>query len=70
MDDVMPVFIFVLVRSSLLRPFACASFMQDALSQDERLDSEGRAVLLLESAARYVAYDWDISELVSTTRSL
>jgi len=64
MDDVMPVFIFVLARSSLLRPFACAGFMQDALSQDERLDSEGRAVLLLESAARYVAYDWDISELV------
>jgi len=68
MDDVMPVFIFVLVRSSLLRPFACASFMQDALSQDERLDNEGRAVLLLESAARYVAYDWDISELLASAK--
>lgn len=63
MDDVMPVFIFVLARSSLLRPFACSSFMQDALSKDERLDSEGRAVLLLESAARYITHEWELGDL-------
>jgi hypothetical protein len=33
MDDIMPVFILVLVRSSLSRPFASARFMYDALSQ-------------------------------------
>jgi len=64
MDDIMPVFIFVLVRSTLSRPFACSRFMSDSLSQDQRLESEGRAVLLLESAARHVAYDWDIDDLV------
>jgi len=63
MDDIMPVFIFVLARSSLRRPFACAKFMWDALTQDQRIDSEGRAVLLLESAARHVAYDWDLGPL-------
>jgi len=68
MDDVMPLFIFVLARSSLVRPFACASFMQDALTQDERLDSEGRAVLLLESAARYITHEWDLSNLGLTER--
>lgn len=63
MDDVMPVFIYVLVRSSLASPFACARLMGDALTQDERSEAEGRAVLLLESAARHVADDWDISTL-------
>jgi len=63
MDDVMPLYIFVLARSSLMRPFACASFMHDALTQDERLDSEGRAVLLLESAARYITQEWDLSSI-------
>jgi hypothetical protein len=59
MDDIMPTFIFVLIRSSLARPLTCARYMSDALSRDERLQSEGRAVLLLESAARYVARDWE-----------
>lgn len=65
MDDILPVFIFILVRSALTKPFACSRFMNDALSRDESLESEGRAVLLLESAARHVAYDWDIGELLS-----
>merc|ERR1719410_2360456 len=68
MDDVMPLFIYVLARSSLVRPFACASFMQEALTQDERQESEGRAALLLESAARYIAYEWDLSILGLTER--
>lgn len=65
MDDILPLFVFILVRSSLSKPFACSRFMTDALSRDEALESEGRAVLLLESAARHVAYDWDISSLLS-----
>lgn len=65
MDDILPVFIFILVRSSLLHPFACARFISDSLSQDERLESEGRAVLLLNSAAQHVALHWEVSGLVS-----
>lgn len=69
MDDILPVFVFVLVRSALTKPFACARFMNDALSRDEALESEGRAVLLLESAARHIAYDWDITSLLSESGS-
>jgi hypothetical protein len=64
MDDIMPIFVFILVRSSLTKPFACASFMSDALSKEESFESEGRAVLLLESAARHIAHDWDTSSIV------
>lgn len=67
MDDVMPLFIFVLLRSTLRRPLACARLLEDSLSRDQKLQEEGRAVLLLESAARYVAFDWDIKAL--TTKS-
>lgn len=63
MDDVMPLFVFVLVRSPLRRPLAFSRYMTDSLTQDERLESEGRAVLLLESAARHVAFDWDLGPL-------
>lgn len=64
MDDILPLFVFILVRSALTKPFACAQYMNDSLSRDESLESEGRAVLLLESAARHVAYDWDIEDLL------
>mmetsp|Transcript_40462 Transcript_40462/g.73151 ORF Transcript_40462/g.73151 Transcript_40462/m.73151 type:complete len:465 (-) Transcript_40462:64-1458(-) len=67
MDDIMPLFIFVALRSSLKRPFACSRFMRDALGEDERMDSEGRGVLLLESAARHVAFDWDISSVLPSS---
>jgi len=66
MDDIMPLFLFILSRSSLRRPFACAKVMHDSLTGDERLDCEGRAVTLLESAARYIAEEWDIKGMVST----
>jgi len=61
MDDIMPIFVFVLIRSSLRRPFACARLLRDSLTPDERLEGEGRAVLLLESAATIVAFfDWTV----------
>lgn len=69
MDDIMPVFILILVRSSLSKPFASARFMADALSEDERLDNEGRAVLLLDSAARHVAFDWEFQDDISDSRA-
>lgn len=64
MDDVMPVFVFVLARAGLSRPFACAAFAGDALTHDQRLDAEGRAVLLLDAAARHITFDWDFADLV------
>jgi hypothetical protein len=64
-DDIMPLFIFVLVRSSLRRPLTCAKFLNNTLSRDEQMGGEGRAVLLLEAAARYVAEEWELKELLN-----
>lgn len=64
MDDILPVFVFVLCRANLSRPFACSRFIGDALSRDQRTDTEGQQLQLLESAARYIAYEWDIQYLV------
>jgi len=69
MDDILPLFIFVLIRSSLKNPVACSQLLNDTLSYEERLDSEGRAVLLLESAARHVAEDWDTEALLQRARA-
>jgi hypothetical protein len=65
MDDIMPVFIFVLLRSSTSSPATCAKLLWQALTVDEQLGNEGRAVLLLECAARYVASHWDVQELTA-----
>jgi len=54
-EDALPVFLFALLRSRLARPLACARLLSDALSSEEKLNSEGKAVRLLESAARRVA---------------
>jgi hypothetical protein len=66
MDDIMPIFIFVLARSFCNSPSACARLMSQALTHDEQMGKEGRAVLLLECAARYVASHWDIEPLVTS----
>jgi len=63
MDDLLPLFVLVLVQSSLLHPFACSKYMQDSMNRDERLDSEGRVVLLLWSAASYITYEWNTEEI-------
>lgn len=63
MDDLLPLFVLVLVRSSLLHPFACSKYMEDSMNRDERLDSEGRVVLLLWSAASYITYEWNTEEI-------
>lgn len=58
MDDIVPLFLFVLVQSNLHCPFAAAAFMSDSLTSDERFGSEGRAVVLLEAAARFITNEW------------
>jgi hypothetical protein len=59
MDDVLPVFVFVLLRSELRCPFALAAYAEDALSPEARLGADGWAVRLLESSARYIAHELD-----------
>jgi hypothetical protein len=66
MDDMLPLFIFVLVRSGVRHPLACARLLQDGLTQDEQAGGDGIATLLLESAARYVAEEWDIQDLLKS----
>jgi len=66
MDDLLPLFVFLLLRSNLRAPLACAGLLQDALTADQRLDREGRAVILLDAAARYVAEEWDVSSVVNS----
>lgn len=62
MDDVLPVFVFVLSRSELRCPFALAAYAEDALSPQARLGADGWAVRLLESSARYIAYELESSD--------
>jgi len=57
MDDVLPIYVFVLSRSEVLYPFALAAYAEDALSPQSRLGADGWAVRLLESSARYIAYE-------------
>jgi hypothetical protein len=57
MDDVLPLFAFVLSRSELPCPFALAAYAEDALSSEARLGADCWAVRLLESAARHLAYE-------------
>merc|ERR1712232_1092199 len=59
MDDVVPIFIFVLVRSSILHPLACAQLLHDALTKEERMTGHGKTVTILSSAARYIADSLD-----------
>mmetsp|Transcript_89123 Transcript_89123/g.230012 ORF Transcript_89123/g.230012 Transcript_89123/m.230012 type:complete len:429 (+) Transcript_89123:100-1386(+) len=57
-EDVVPALAFVVVRSKLRRPFACAHFLADALAQKQGQTNEEQAVRLLSAVAKQVAYDW------------
>lgn len=54
MEDVLPIFVFVLLRSSFSKPFTCARFLADAITSEETLNNEGKVVQLLEGAADYI----------------
>lgn len=59
MDDIMPLFVYVLLRSGMRRPLACAAFIRDSLTPDQRTENEGRTVMLLECGAHHVVeFDW------------
>lgn len=67
MDDVLPVFVYVLARSHLRCPLALAAYAHDALNREARLGADGWAVSLLESAASHVAYDLEEEDLCTPT---
>jgi len=63
MDDILPIFIFILIRSSISKPSACASLMSDTLTAEERKSEEGQIVTLMGAAARYVSNTWKIEQV-------
>lgn len=59
MDDIAPVFLFLVVSASELRtPNAIYHYLLDTMPQDQRMETEGRAVALLEGATRIVLSEW------------
>mmetsp|Transcript_26309 Transcript_26309/g.63367 ORF Transcript_26309/g.63367 Transcript_26309/m.63367 type:complete len:456 (+) Transcript_26309:56-1423(+) len=65
MDDKLPVFLFALVHSELDYPFAVWHLLLDSLSADQRMETEGRAVTLLEIASTYLAFELDMDHVMS-----
>jgi hypothetical protein len=65
MDDLLPLFVFVLSRSELRCPFALAAYAEDALSPEARLGVDCWAMRLLESSARFLTYEFEPNELES-----
>ena len=59
MDDIAPVFLFLVVSAPELRtPYAIHQYLLDSMPQDQRMETEGRAVALLEGATRIVLSEW------------
>jgi hypothetical protein len=59
MDDIAPIFLFLVVSASDLRtPNAIYHYLLDTMPQDQRMETEGRAVALLEGATRIVLSEW------------
>jgi hypothetical protein len=59
MDDIAPVFLFVLVSATGVKsPNALYNFLLDTMHSDQRMESEGRTVALLEGATRLVMNEW------------
>ena len=59
MDDIAPIFLFALISGTELKsPNALYHFLLDTMPQDQRMETEGRTVALLEGATRLVMNDW------------
>ena len=58
MDDIAPIFLFLIVSSTqLTSPTAIYQFLLDVMPQEQRMETEGRTVALLEGASRLVLMD-------------
>jgi hypothetical protein len=69
MDDQIPLFIFVLLASDLTCPFAVWNLLFDSLTENQRMESDGRIVALLETAACYVTFEAEYQTLHGTSES-
>jgi hypothetical protein len=59
MDDIAPIFLFLVVSANELRtPNAIYHFLLDTMPTEQRMETEGRAVALLEGATRIVLTEW------------
>ncbi len=59
MDDIAPIFLFVLLSANEMKsPNALYHFLLDTMRPDQRMETEGRTVALLEGATRLVMNDW------------
>ena len=55
MDDIAPIFLFVVLSAEkLATPNALYRFLLDTMHKEQRLQTEGRIVALLEGACRLV----------------
>jgi len=70
MDDIAPIFLFLVVSASDLRtPNAIYHYLLDTMPQDQRMETEGRAVALLEGATRIVLSEWATKDDASGSAS-
>ena len=61
MDDLAPIFLYLLVKSEKFPAVAYSSckFCLLSLSAEQRMQNEGRVVALLEGALRILLEEWD-----------
>ena len=61
MDDLAPIFLLLLVQGKKFPGFAysVAKYCLMALSPEQRMQSEGRVVALLEGGLRILTDEWD-----------
>ena len=63
MDDIAPIFLFVVLSASeLASPNALYHFLLDTMREENRLETEGRIVALLEGATRLIMNEWEVPE--------
>merc|ERR1712176_436754 len=61
--DVTPLFIALVVRSSIENPFACAQLMQDTPRLDVKPCDVAALVSLLDSCVKFVTYSLDVNTI-------
>ena len=65
MDDIAPVFLFTTLSASGLKaPNALYHFLLDFMPAEQGMETEGRAVALLEGATKLVMNDWHTTALM------
>lgn len=68
MDDIAPIFLYTTVSASeLVSPNAIYNYLLDFMTSEQRMESEGRSVALLEGATRLIMNDWTHTTLQPAT---